>query len=315
MRTDIELARTKYAEEKPLYERLSSAVASRLRDCLREQSIPCFVEGRAKDEASLLKKMIVRSRAYEDVGDRAGARVCLSYPDDREQTLIVIRRLFKVVKEDDKMQNGLPLVFGYTALHFDVRDTAGDGDLANLICEIQVQTPGEALWAKLNHDLTYKTVTGLPPNLLRAMVRVKALTELIDSETRMVREATLNDPDAPQIGVLATLERRFLSIAPEPPNPELSLEVLKNLPFGNPLSVEKRLATFFSAYSGRISEVYERRRELCFPFLTQPESLLVLMMLTEDAYALQSQWPEILDARWLTDLAGFFSVPLDNTPI
>lgn len=172
------------------------------------------------------------------------------------------------------------------------------------------------MWAKLNHDLLYKSSGRVPKGLKRAMARAKALTELIDSEVSGVRRAIVDASEAPQWRTLTVLEKVFQLFAPGDYRRELSLDVLEQLP-GElfPADIDKSLRAFVEEKREALSYIYERRNELCFPFLTQPESLLVLMLIDRDAYSMQASWPTQLERRCLFELAPLLGHALDDSTI
>lgn len=282
----------RYATDLPAYETLCIDVRKRLQDAFRDAGILVSIEGRAKEPDSLVKKCVGRGLTYEEVNDKAGVRVLLVYPDDRGAAEACIRAAFDHIEEiDDKAVKLKPHEFRYNALHFSVRT-----EPTGLLCEVQLHTPGLAVWSKLSHDLTYKAPPDLPPDATRSINRLMALCEIIDLEAARVRQTIQNLPTAHQSRVLLTLERLFYRVVPEPYDTRLSLTLLGDflpvVPGPDRSGLIGALEAFYDLRQAQLAWVFENRRDpIRRPLLLQPESILIFYLLEKDRLELEDHWP------------------------
>ena len=74
----------------------------------------------------------------------------------------LIQQGFTVINYDDKRAALSFQMLDYRGSHYEVKHEAGPSDYQSLICEIQVLTKAESLWADTAHYLSYKPVQ--PPS-------------------------------------------------------------------------------------------------------------------------------------------------------
>jgi ppGpp synthetase/RelA/SpoT-type nucleotidyltranferase len=235
--TDLQIARLveKYIREHDRYRKMASTVHDMLQHQLRERTIRALVTFRAKDEASFHGKLQREQQKidYADVEqeffprllDLAGARVLLYRPEDLDPTCALIERMFAVPAEP-RYRKDHNNAKGYRARHrvATLRDDDLRGELRNLAgvhCEIQVTTIIDHIWNEPEHDIRYKSATGLPSAEQSAFLRslraqldgvvdtVTALTEATNEEIAR-KEAPLQAADELR-RALETMHGRALS--------------------------------------------------------------------------------------------------------
>lgn len=186
----------------------AAQLASRLvRDSLRSGAFDIhLVAGRAKDPASLLRKL--RSRNYGDpaseLTDQVGIRVITYFPDQVDPIVRRLRDAFEVDEERsvDKREALTVREFGYRSVHLIVRarltgvEGAAAQTLRDLWFEIQVRSLLEHAWAEIEHELVYKSGTVFPEVVLRAFAVLAAQLEDLDQRFLSLRSERTQLVDA-----------------------------------------------------------------------------------------------------------------------
>ena len=225
MQADIDLRGLgeRYEHERPAYEALAKDVAERLKEAARGSGLNCTCYGRAKDVSRLLKKALLKgySSPYEQILDKAGARILVASPEELPKAEEVIRANFTVEKYEDK-SNQIPAdQLGYQGIHFDVRlpnelieTISGKAwNLADLSCEIQLQTRAQNLWNDVSHSLLYKPSREAPEAIQRRIYRLVALMQIFDDEVAATRQAISNLPGSESAAMIDHLESHYLRLA------------------------------------------------------------------------------------------------------
>jgi ppGpp synthetase/RelA/SpoT-type nucleotidyltranferase len=302
---DLDEIASRYASERPAYDALAVSVRDALRGALLRAGIMHRAEGRAKEPSSLVKKAVLRQKSYEEIGDKAGARIVLAQPTDRARAVEIIRSAANVVAEEDKREMYKPGEFGYSGVHFEVESVDG------LRCEVQLHTPGEAVWASVVHDMSYKSVLPVPRAAQRSLFRMRALTEIFDEEVSRVStdmESLMNTPAA---AALEELEPRFLRLAKRPYNTGLSVRVLDQLLVGEVFNDISGLSRFCDENEKRFRQIFVKYAESLNPLLTQPEAMLIFYLLEKDPFAVREAW-EGLPQGVLHDFEAIWGVIGDD---
>lgn len=155
------------------------------------------VTSRTKDRDSYLQK--IGRKGYDDpireVEDLVGGRVVCYYVSDLQTLGEVVRGLFTVLSEDDKVANSPDDTFGYASVHFVCTlkpETSGpryDG-LKDIKFEIQLRTILMDAWANVSHHLAYKGDAGVPTSLRRDFHALAALFHIADGQFEALARAT-----------------------------------------------------------------------------------------------------------------------------
>lgn len=151
------------------------------------------VNHRVKNNVSATKKIDGSSGkygTYGDLHDMLGVRVVTYLASDVDKVADVLRANFDVDEDRslDKMTGLDPDRFGYLSYHLvvkldDVRAGFAEwGPFKNVYFEIQIRSILQHAWAEIEHDLGYKSTSGIPTQLKRRFARLAGLLETADSE-------------------------------------------------------------------------------------------------------------------------------------
>lgn len=131
----------------------------------------------------------------ENLGDLVGIRVVCLFRSDISKIGDVIRNIFVVISEDDKVDGADVASFGYQSVHFVVKireDFTGPryNDIKELKIEIQLRTIAMDAWAAASHYLDYKNEHGVPAHLRKDFFALSGLFYVADTHFEMFyREA------------------------------------------------------------------------------------------------------------------------------
>lgn len=220
-----------YDKQHKKYERFAKKVEHQLQSILEEEGIVCnAITSRLKERDNLDKKIDVKMDKYSnlsEITDIAGIRVITYYDNDVDRVAEIVEREFCVDKENsiDKRKALDPDKFGYCSVHYVVSMNETRLNLpecrtyAGLKCEIQIRTVLQHAWAEIEHDLGYKSETGVPRNIRRNFSRLAGLLELADKEFQEIRDFLTEY----QRKVISEMEQD----APEVADSELDVVVLE----------------------------------------------------------------------------------------
>ena len=151
--SSIEDLRSRFLSERESYENLADLIAKRIRSLTLTSGIPCDVHWRAKEVSSFLKKVLKRkaTNPYDDIRDKAGVRVVAQYPWDVGRIEELVQQAFTVIHYDDKRAAMSFQTLDYRGTHYEVKYDEGPSEARDLLCEIQVLTKAESLWADTAH--------------------------------------------------------------------------------------------------------------------------------------------------------------------
>lgn len=220
-----------YDKQHKKYERFAKEVEHQLQSILEEEGIVCnAITSRVKERDNLDKKIDVKMDKYSnlsEITDIAGIRVITYYDNDVDRVAEIVEREFCVDRENsiDKRKALDPDKFGYCSVHYVVSMNETRLNLpecrtyAGLKCEIQIRTVLQHAWAEIEHDLGYKSETGVPRNIRRNFSRLAGLLELADKEFQEIRDFLTEY----QRKVISEMEQD----APEAADSELDVVVLE----------------------------------------------------------------------------------------
>jgi len=183
---DIEAARKKYANARPLYQRLCEEVRDVLETKLSEAGLsPASITDRPKSIDSFAEK--IARKHYKDplsqMTDLAGVRVVCAYESELAIVANVIEKNFDVRERVDKAHDLGVDRMGYNGkafvVAFGTKYAGGRYDgITTLNCEIQVRTILQDAWAIIDHQLVYKNEDSVPERLRRDLNNVASLLEI-----------------------------------------------------------------------------------------------------------------------------------------
>jgi len=152
------------------------------------------LDGRVKGFSSFYDKIRRKSvkDPFREIEDLVGLRVVCLFLSDIPEIGTIIKDTFRIVKEDNKIATIGADVFGYLAVHFDVRLRDGHSDhryrlLRNTTFEIQVRTIAHDAWASISHYLEYKEAGRIPDTLKRDFYALSGLFYIADTHFDLLR--------------------------------------------------------------------------------------------------------------------------------
>lgn len=326
--SDAEKARQIWKTERPKYDAFGQLVAERLRSSLMPLGIWFDVQSRAKTIDGLVKKLLTKRRyTFASLPDKVGARVTVRYRTDVDKVVKEVSGLFDSNEPDDKTKVlGIDRV-GYISVHLDnVRLRQNDGDAERFPpsiywLELQVRTIAQHLWSEMSHDTVYKNeemLSQLDPDVQR---RVKLMAGQLEIADREFDRLNMELSAQPTVRLLQVLEQHYYSVASQPPNLELSVEVLDALmplvPQDDIGDFARGLNEFLTAKRSVIESVFDKARELGIEdsetpaFLFQPEVLLIYSLLTSARDRIRKLWNQNYPESELERIANAFGVSLD----
>ncbi|MBT3067110.1 GTP pyrophosphokinase family protein [Rhodoferax sp. U11-2br] len=156
------------------------------------------VTWRCKERSSLARKLSRVDKQYqkiEDVTDVAAMRITTHFSDDVDRVAKIIESEFEIDRSNsvDKRIVLDPDRFGYQSLHYVASFSGARKNLVenlrfvNLKIEIQIRSILQHAWAEIEHDIGYKSASGIPRDVRRRFARVAGLLELADAEFESIR--------------------------------------------------------------------------------------------------------------------------------
>ena len=316
--TDFEALRQRWEDNRPLYEDLCVQVESVLKSETRRRGIQCQISSRPKGISNFLKKAIRKGYPdpYNQIEDKAGARVVCTYLNSLPILEEIIRNNFIVLAYEDKSESLAFDQIGYLGIHFQVRLLSDSSDidaggitLQSLECEIQLHTRSQNLWADIAHELSYKPAQEPPSEIKRAIYRLVALVEIFDQEVGISRNKLLSIPGFLEAQMLEQLDQSYYQFTSREYDRELSLKILQYLE--TLLTDEEKegfaphMEDFVNRNREKIQKIFEdyleddRRNLLLF----QPEVLFVFDRLEANRFKLKETWVKTLPLNLLESLA------------
>lgn len=184
--TILEAFISHYQDHYSFYQQAASRCAELCESMLERNGIRAIVTSRAKRPDRLLEKIAKRQAAYQrensgvdryrtfddikaDIVDLAGVRISLYFPGDRAEVHKILHGCFSVrqLKTFPSPQNAPATAAyqkrfsGYFATHYRISLGPDAGEFENVNVEIQVASVLMHAWSEVEHDLSYKTYTGL----------------------------------------------------------------------------------------------------------------------------------------------------------
>lgn len=317
--TDYRDLQRQYLAERERYKKLAEHVVARLRVALREEGLAPPVTCRVKNVTSFVRKAI--RKGYTDpmseITDKAGIRILVANLGDREKVRQVVRATLHCTEEQDKADLLKPSELGYLGVHFlasvPTSDLDSDDlDLEDLVCEVQVHTRAQSVWADLSHMILYKPIGIDPsPSIQRRVMRLMALVEYFDLEIDGADRDMRAEPGYQQSVLLGPLEREFTSLTGRDYDRELSMYVLsvvsKSYDSEEIAKFSEVISAFAKAHRDElrtILDAYGKDHDAANPLLFQPEMIAIFERLIVRPALLKDCWSREMEPRLLESLAA-----------
>ena len=314
--------RDTWISERPAYEDLGYRVEADLKQATRQRGIRCRIYSRAKEIDSLLKKALKKSYddPYNEIQDKAGVRVVSMYLTSVPLIEQVVRERFIVIGYENKMLGLAYDQLGYPGIHFEVKlrsdETESDPRLMDKICEVQILTEAQALWADVSHEVVYKPSKDPSDQIKRRIYQQIALLNLFDEQVALAKADALAESGFQEASMLEELEKQFYRFTAERYDHELShliLDALKPLFSSSELEgFEALVDDFVKARQEEFDHLYQAQGENTnrSPLLFQPETIAVFMCMERDPFSLRAVWEGILPLDELQVLADVWAVDI-----
>lgn len=195
-----------YRELRPLYVDFSETLKMILEEELARRAIGVHsVEARAKSIESFDNKVATlydggkRNASppdpFKEITDMAGIRVITFFPKTISDVDRLIQDEFIITEKDDKLEilRG-KCSFGYQSIHYLIklkpnRTSLGEyGKYKDLMAEVQVRTILQHAWAEIEHDIQYKSLRSMPPEIRRRFMALSGLLEMADREFQAIHD-------------------------------------------------------------------------------------------------------------------------------
>lgn len=177
---------------------LPALYGPRIQDLINDLILPhgislLSVRHRVKTFPSASAKLAANPSKYGSftaLHDFLGLRVITYLASEVDEVVGHLKSAFEVddSRSIDKQASIDPDRFGYVSYHLVAKISADRAALPEwkaadgFYFEIQVRSVLQHAWAEIEHDLGYKSVTGIPPHLRRRFARLAGLLELADAE-------------------------------------------------------------------------------------------------------------------------------------
>jgi ppGpp synthetase/RelA/SpoT-type nucleotidyltranferase len=329
---DLEKLKDEYLSRKDLYEKIGKQMCQRLESSIKNLGIAYSIKLRVKDVNSFVKKSIKKKceDPFVEITDQIGIRIITTYQDEIKKIDKVIIQEFNNRKREDKLQSLEPNQLGYLGIHFEVpvyESLQELGELENdlyngVMCEIQLHTHAQNLWANVSHQLSYKTANEPSVTVKRSIYRLISLIEIFDSEVNSAKAAILNQSDFPETNLLDDLEKYFREFSTKPFDREFSLQNLNFLK--SLLKVEeikgfgKLIEEFVDLHRERCKNIFDsysqdERDSYKLLMLSQPESIFIFWRLEENKFNLLNEWEKFLPRELLEFMADVWGSRLPES--
>lgn len=194
-----------YHDLQPLYESFAEVIKKILLEAIRNAHIKvASVEARAKtlgsfgDKAATPEESDPNKPRYPkplvDITDLAASRVITFFLQDVQKVDGLVEKEFNVLERTDKSALLLREArVGYQSVHYIIelrpsRTTLSEyARYEGLRAEIQVRTVLQHAWAEIEHDIQYKSVETIPPEIRRRFTSLAGLLEIADREFQSVQ--------------------------------------------------------------------------------------------------------------------------------
>jgi ppGpp synthetase/RelA/SpoT-type nucleotidyltranferase len=131
---------------------------------------------------------------FTEIHDIVGLRVICLFLSDIEIVKGTIKGIFETIKEESKIDAASPDIFGYMAVHLDVKlkekspSNPNLGIVRDIPFEVQIKTIAQDAWASVSHNLDYKHIDPLPVDFKRDLYALSGLFYVADTHFEMLKK-------------------------------------------------------------------------------------------------------------------------------
>jgi ppGpp synthetase/RelA/SpoT-type nucleotidyltranferase len=194
-RDELRLA---YDERLHRLESLESEAGFAVRHALAATPIKLHsITSRVKTFESFARKVDSKNleAPFEEIRDLVGLRIVCLFLSDIQPIGKVVRQVFDIKNEDNKIEGGQVSSFGYMSVHFDCEMKSSYSGprydtVRGLPLEIQVRTLAMDAWANVSHHLSYRSDVDVPEDLRRDFYALSGLFYVADKHFEVFYRAS-----------------------------------------------------------------------------------------------------------------------------
>lgn len=134
---------------------------------------------------------------FKEIMDVVGLRIVCLFHSDVKNIGMIVKKNFKIIEEDDKINSVDINIFGYMSLHYkaklkDVSSVSYYDDIKDMPFEIQLRTIAQDAWASISHYLDYKSESAIPSHLKRDFHALSGLFYVADTHFETLLQEVTN---------------------------------------------------------------------------------------------------------------------------
>jgi len=266
---------------------------------------------RVKKDDSLLKKMLLKNRAYSDINDKAGVRAVVHFKSDLQISDALIQDVLgsRIIKRENKIETSDDKTFGYLSIHYDIQNYTSSQ--TPLICELQLRTVCQNAWSELAHILSYKPDIELPIEIKREVNALSALMEIADNQFQTILDMINKLPSSSPVKILKGLDAFFYSHIAAWYDSEMSHYFLNDIAdiYSPGDDIVQILQVFIKENGEDIASKAVERKDVLF--FSQPEIVVILERLENRRFMLIDYWERKYPLDQLEAIANAWGTSLD----
>ena len=296
-----------WSKEQPIYERYGIKIKNEVESLLKQIGIYGEVSFRTKEPDSLIKKLYRKSKPYEEIHDKVGARAVVQFKNNLYSLDQKICEYYgaRIKNRDDKAKSLSEYEFGYQSIHYDISNCEG-----NMFCELQVRTVCQHNWSMMSHSLAYKKEKDIPVEIKRKINALSALFEIADTQFQSICDSIAALPETHEIYIMNWLESRFYSMCTCEYDHEMTNDFMKIYPsLYNDENAVERLSSFYEQNFENLKRIISSHVDNVF--YTQPEILIILERLTNKKIYFKTKWAELYPIELLEEIANVWGMSIE----
>lgn len=311
--SQLDDARELWLTEKSIYEEYGAIFENQLKEIFNNASISITISHRVKSAESLLKKMLIKDKAYYEINDKVGARVIVHFLSDLSLSDELIQEYFKdrIIKRENKFETTDDKTFGYLSIHYDIVNCKiFEKHEKPIICELQLRTVCQNAWSELAHILSYKPEIKLPYDIKREVNALSALMEIADNQFQKIHDMVEKLPVSNPTRILRVLGGFFYTRIAAWYDSEMSHYFLNGVSSLYDLGEDiiHILNEFIDKNGEEIASIATKRKDVLF--FSQPEIVMILERLENKRFMLEKYWASKYPIDQLESIANAWGISL-----
>lgn len=312
----------RWQKERKDYVIVNEFLEKKFKKIIRNANIKADVTSRVKKDLSLKRKIIRKGNneeAYNSIIDKSGLRIICCYISDLNKASQLVESEFEIVNKEDKRDIQEAHTMGYQAIHLDIKIKKKESNLKDkhleIISEVQIKTALQSAFGENSHDLTYKNIKDIPPNIKRRVNLLNAIIEVADNEFCKIYEM-ISEMDSISVhGIFYILVEAFYNKFKVRFNSEFTLFFIEEFfnYYKNKFTTKEfsnQISEFISNNYDNINYVFNNRKanEETEIFFLQPEMILIYFSLLNDKNNFVEEWNLHFNFDILNTIASWFGI-------